>query len=66
MKFATISSKGQIIIPKELRAKYHLEMGTQLVFEETRKGILIRAIDKGFLNSLIEDISNDDVKPLGQ
>jgi AbrB family looped-hinge helix DNA binding protein len=64
MKFATISSKGQIIIPKELRAKYNLEMGTQLVFEETRKGILIRPIDKGFLNSLIEDISNDDEKPL--
>jgi AbrB family looped-hinge helix DNA binding protein len=64
MKFATISSKGQIIIPKELRDKYHLEMGTQLVFEATRKGILIRPIDKGFLNSLIEDISNDDDKSL--
>jgi hypothetical protein len=45
MKFATISSKGQIIIPKEFRAKYNLK---------------IRPIDKAFLSNLIEDISNDD------
>jgi AbrB family looped-hinge helix DNA binding protein len=60
MKFATISSKGQIIIPKEFRAKYNLKMGTQLAFEATKKGILIRPIDKAFLSNLIEDISNDD------
>jgi AbrB family looped-hinge helix DNA binding protein len=56
MKFVTISSKGQIIIPSDLRKKLNWKQGTQLVFEETKKGILIKALDQQFLDELIDNI----------
>ena len=35
MKTATVSKKGWVVIPAELRKKYHIEPGTKLVFVDS-------------------------------
>ena len=41
MKTATISAKGQIAIPKELREVLHIREGDQFAFEITEEGKII-------------------------
>ncbi len=41
-KSVTISSKGQITLPKELREKYHLKEGETAVLLDAGEGILIK------------------------
>jgi len=36
-----ISSKGQLVIPKELREKYEIRPGATVVFQEEEEGIKI-------------------------
>jgi len=40
-KTVSISSKGQVVIPKALRRKYRIEKGTKLLLKESEKGILL-------------------------
>ncbi|MDI6819672.1 MAG: AbrB/MazE/SpoVT family DNA-binding domain-containing protein [Candidatus Hodarchaeaceae archaeon] len=40
-KTVSISSKGQVVIPKALRRKYRIEKGTKLLLKESQKGILL-------------------------
>jgi antitoxin PrlF len=43
MSTATMTSKGQITVPKEVRDALHLEAGTKIQFQITPKGeILLR------------------------
>ncbi len=41
MKTATISAKGQIAIPKEVREVLHIKEGDQFAFEITEEGKII-------------------------
>jgi AbrB family looped-hinge helix DNA binding protein len=38
----TVSTKGQVILPKVVRQRRHWEPGTRLVVEETADGVLLR------------------------
>jgi len=38
---AVISSKGQIVIPANLRKRYHLREGTTVVFQEERGRLVL-------------------------
>lgn len=40
MTTATLSSKGQITIPKVIREKYHLEPGDKVEFLEDDQGVV--------------------------
>jgi len=43
MKFlgsATVSSRGQIVIPKKVRELYHIDEGEDLIFAQDDKGLL--------------------------
>ncbi len=42
MQTTQMSSKGQVIIPKDIRARRHWLPGTRLVAEETPEGVLLR------------------------
>jgi len=44
--YTKISSKGQLVIPKELRDKYGMKAGSRVVFEEDEGGIRILAPTK--------------------
>ena len=39
---ATVSSKGQITLPKEFREGYHLKEGEEIMMLPTDEGILIK------------------------
>ncbi len=40
----TISAKGQISIPAELRRRYDLNMGDQLIVRETEQGLVLTPV----------------------
>jgi AbrB family looped-hinge helix DNA binding protein len=39
----TVSTKGQVILPKSIREQRHWEAGTRLIVENTQDGVLLRA-----------------------
>jgi len=67
-KVATISSKGQITLPKQLREKYHLKEGETAVVLDAGEGILIkhgRASLRGLLKGKIDSKGfEEDLKKL--
>lgn len=42
MGSTTLSSKGQIVIPKEIRESRHWRAGTRFVVEETPTGLILK------------------------
>jgi len=40
----TVSSKGQVILPKPIRDHRQWESGTRLIVEETPEGVLLRRV----------------------
>jgi len=39
----TLSTKGQVILPKAIRDRHHWSAGTRLLVEDTKDGVLLRA-----------------------
>ncbi len=39
-----VTSKGQLVIPAELRRKHGIKSGTRVCFEDTRRGIFVRPV----------------------
>ena len=51
MYMATVTSKGMITIPKEVRRKLKLKKGMKVMFVETEKGVLmipIKPLEESF------------------
>ena len=44
----TVSTKGQVILPKAIREQLQWQAGTQLVVENTAQGVLLRSAAPGF------------------
>lgn len=38
----TLSTKGQVILPAEIRRRRHWDAGTRLVVEDTAEGVLLK------------------------
>lgn len=51
METATLTSKGQLLIPKRLRTKYGIKSGGKVIFEETDKGVLITPMNEQYFKS---------------
>lgn len=49
---ATVTSKGQFVIPAELRRRHHIRKGTRVRIEEVKEGILLRPITDEYIDSL--------------
>jgi AbrB family looped-hinge helix DNA binding protein len=52
MDTASVTSKGQLVIPVRLRRKYGIEPGTKVRFVERDHEILIRPVTKEYVGSL--------------
>ena len=67
-KGVTISSKGQITLPKELREKYHLKEGEEALIVDAGDGILLkhgRTSPRGILEGKIDSKGfEEDLKKL--
>jgi AbrB family looped-hinge helix DNA binding protein len=55
-----ISSKGQLIIPAELRKEYRLRTGTRVRFERHKDGIFVRPMTESVIGQLCGILSGDD------
>ncbi|MDN5924510.1 MAG: AbrB/MazE/SpoVT family DNA-binding domain-containing protein [Xanthomonadales bacterium] len=51
----TLSSKGQLILPKAIRSKRHWMAGTKLIVEETSEGVLLK-VASPFVETKPEDV----------
>ncbi|HET7562993.1 MAG TPA: AbrB/MazE/SpoVT family DNA-binding domain-containing protein [Rhodanobacteraceae bacterium] len=51
----TVSTKGQVILPKAIRGRRHWHAGTRLVVEDTPDGVLLKA------EPLFKPTRSDDV-----
>jgi AbrB family looped-hinge helix DNA binding protein len=52
MKTASVTSKGQLVIPARLRRKYGIEPGTKVLFVERDHEILIQPVTKEYVRSV--------------
>jgi AbrB family looped-hinge helix DNA binding protein len=46
MAQTVVSSRGQIVLPKELRDKLHWKPGTKLSIEHRPEGVLLKPLEK--------------------
>ena len=51
----TVSTKGQVILPKAIRDRLHWKPGTRLTVEDTADGVLLKAVPV-FLPTRSEDV----------
>ncbi len=73
MQTTLMSSKGQVIIPKEIRTRRQWLPGTRLVAEDTPQGVLLRTVrhtggqslDQGLaaMHALANPLSNHRGRP---
>ena len=60
-KSTRITSKGQATIPQELREKYGLEPGDEVIWEEGEDGILVKKrTETGARGLLAGDLTEDE------
>lgn len=52
----TISTKGQVILPKAVRDRLHWNAGTRLTVEQTADGVLLRPATAGFARTRPDDV----------
>ena len=52
----TVSTKGQVILPKAIREQLRWEAGTRLVVEHTANGVLLRPVAPLFAPTCPEDV----------
>jgi AbrB family looped-hinge helix DNA binding protein len=50
MDTATLTSKGQLLIPKRLRTKYGITAGKKVAFIEAKDGLLLKAMDEAYFD----------------
>jgi AbrB family looped-hinge helix DNA binding protein len=53
----TVSTKGQVILPKAIREQLRWDVGTRLVVEQTADGVLLRPMMTLFAPTRPEDVS---------
>jgi AbrB family looped-hinge helix DNA binding protein len=51
-KEGTVTSKGQLVIPAELRRKHGIRSGTRVRFEDTEGGIIVRPVSEDAVDRL--------------
>jgi len=49
---ATVTTKGQLVIPSKLRRKYAIRKGTQVAFVEEENRLVLQPLTPEFIRSL--------------
>jgi AbrB family looped-hinge helix DNA binding protein len=62
-EYSTVSSKGQIVIPKKIRDLYGLGKFEKVIIEPAGKEIIIRPAKVEFIKGLEEKLKNFNVDP---
>jgi AbrB family looped-hinge helix DNA binding protein len=59
METSILTSKGQLLIPKRLRAKYGIKSGVKVAFIETKEGVVLKPMDENFFNQFVGILKNE-------
>ena len=59
METSTLTTKGQLLIPKRIRNKYGIKSGVKVIFEETDKGVVIKPMNEEYFNSFMGILKSD-------
>jgi AbrB family looped-hinge helix DNA binding protein len=51
-KFSTVTTKGRLVIPAQLRRKYSLRKGTRVAFVEEENRLVLQALTRQYIESL--------------
>ena len=51
METSTLTSKGQLLIPKRIRNKYGIKSGVKVAFLETAQGVVIKPMDAAYFEN---------------
>ena len=57
---ASMGDRGRLVIPAELRAKQHWELGTPLLFIETERGVVLATREQA-LRIVRDDLAGRDL-----
>jgi AbrB family looped-hinge helix DNA binding protein len=58
--FTTVSSKGQVVIPAELREKLGIEAGTRIAVRIEKDHLILEPIDEGYIRRLRGSLKGPD------
>ena len=50
METSVVTPKGQVLIPKRLRAKYGIQSGVKVAFIEVKDGLMLKAMDEAYFD----------------
>jgi AbrB family looped-hinge helix DNA binding protein len=51
-EYATVKAKGQIVIPVEVRRRFHIDEGTRVAFLEENGRLFLQPITDEFIDSM--------------
>ncbi|MEP7323622.1 MAG: AbrB/MazE/SpoVT family DNA-binding domain-containing protein [Saprospiraceae bacterium] len=58
MESSTLTTKGQLLVPKRLRIKYGIQPGKRIALVESKQGILLRPMDESFIDQFVGKYKN--------
>ena len=58
--FTTLSSKGQVVIPAELREKLGIEAGTRIAVRIEKDHLILEPINEGYIRRLRGSLKGPD------
>jgi AbrB family looped-hinge helix DNA binding protein len=51
-EYATVKAKGQVVIPVDVRRKFHIEEGTRVAFLEESGRLFLQPVTDEFIDSM--------------
>jgi len=58
-EFSTVTTKGRLVIPSELRRKYLIKKGTKVAFVEKENRLVLQPLNAEFIRSLRGPLGKD-------
>lgn len=62
MEYASLTIKGQVVIPKRLRNKFGFTPGSKVVFQETEQGVVIKPMDESYFDAMMGILEKGDLQ----
>ena len=62
METSTLTTKGQLLIPKRIRNRYGIKAGVKVILEETDKGVLITPMNEQYFKSFAGILKGGNLK----
>jgi len=52
IEYARVKAKGQVVIPVDIRRKFHIDEGTRVAFLEDKGRLFIQPVTDAFIDSM--------------